>query len=401
MRILFITETVPHPLDSGGRIKTWHTLAALASEHELHCHAFARSAAQSAQALEPLRRMCRSVTIHVVARTAAREAAYVARSVATRLPYSVVRHFSGAALASMAASCRAHRIEATYCDHLSMLEYGRRLALPIVHDAHNVEYRIAQRHAASLGAGLVHLAVAREWRRLRAYERTWYPRCALIFAVSEEDATEIRRLSGGGPTIVAVPIGIDTRAVTVGPALTDRPVVLFVGGLDWPPNRDAVEHFLTACWPGIRQAVPNARFTVVGRSEGVLRRRWQASDVTFTGRVDDLTPHFAASRVTVVPIRSGSGMRVKILDAMARGVPVVATPVGAEGIAAAHGTHLLLGETPSAFTEHVVRVLGDRPLAERLARAARALVERQYDVQIIGTQQRAALAKLRQARLSA
>ncbi len=385
MRILLVSETVPFPLDSGGRIKTFHTLATLGEAHEVHCVAFARSEAQREVALPALSRLCRSVQLPIVARSPAREVAYLARSLATGLPFTVVRHYDRAALETMRSLCASARIDVVYCDHLSMFEYARRLGRLIVYDAHNVEHRIVQRQAQTSGHGPTRIVLERESRRLEEYETRACTDSALVLAVSEVDAQALTALTGGRARVVPLPIAVDAAAVPAVSGPADDPVVLFVGGLDWPPNADAVEYFLREAWPRVRQAVPAARLHVVGRAEARLAARWGGTPgVTFTGRVDDVAPWFASSRVVVVPIRSGSGLRVKILDAFARQRPVVATRIGAEGLAVEHGQNILLADDPEALAREVTRVLTDKALAGRLARAGRQTVLERYDVPVIG-----------------
>jgi glycosyltransferase involved in cell wall biosynthesis len=388
MRILLITETVPYPLDTGGRIKTWHTLRALARQHSVHCHAFVRDAAQRDAALGPLRAICESVELHVLPRRRAREIGYLARSVAKGIPYTVIRHFDPAISARVIDACRTHLVDAVYCDHLSMLEYGIRTGLPIVHDAHNVEHRIVRRHSQHLGLDPRRLIFAREWRRLLAYETAMYGRASLIFSVSDIDRDDIARLAGDDVPVVSVPIPVDVSGTSAIDPLTEKPQVLFLGALDWPPNADAVDYLIAEVWPQVRRQVPDAGLTVVGRAEAALARRWAGTPgVQFTGRVPDIEPWIRQSRVMVVPIRSGSGMRVKILDAMARGLPVVATSVGYEGIAVTPGVHLLAADSALAFAEATARVLREADTARALALAARALMLAHYDAPVVGAMQ--------------
>lgn len=393
MRILLITETVPYPLDSGGRIKTFHTLQALADEHDVHCHAFVRNEGQRQAALPPLREICASVTLHLLPRGALREAGYFVRSFLTGVPFTVTRHFDRRIMDQVARECRDREIEVVYCDHLSMFEYARRLDLPIVHDAHNVEHRIVRRFMASLPwVDIRRVIFAREWRRLRAYEREMYAHARLIFAVSAVDAAEIAVLAGNRVEVVPVPIAVDARHIPAVACLTDRPRVLFIGALDWPPNRDAILFFLREVWPRVRARLPEAEFVAVGRGEGPIRRSWgSAAGVRFTGWVPDPGVWFADSRVLVVPLRSGSGMRVKILDAFARGVPVVTTSIGIEGIEARAGVHALVADGPDDLAMSLVRVLESRPLAESLAASARRLVVERYDTSVVGRLQREAI----------
>lgn len=380
MRILFLTETVPYPLDSGGRIKTYYTLQALSAAHEVHCHAFIREPAQGS-AQGSLEQVATRVTLHLVPRSIAKEVWFAVKSLLTGTPYTIVRHFDAGVMRHLESATRAMRFDAIYCDHLSMMEYGLRLPLPILHDAHNVEHEIVRRFAGSAN-GLRRLAAEYEWRSVRRYEERVYRRCALIYAVSEVDARQIRAMGGPAPRIEVVPIAVDAQSPVPATPWQNGPEVLFVGALDWPPNRDAVQYLLDEVWPLVLARMPSARLTVVGRgSLGVT-----APNVTFTGWVEDVTPYFAAARVLAVSIRSGSGLRVKILESLARGVPVVATSVGMEGIAARSGEHLIVADAAQALADGLVRVLQDDDLVRHLSIEGRRLAVQRYDRSVIARQ---------------
>lgn len=379
MRLLFLTETIPYPLDSGGRIKSYHTLRILSRRHEVHCHAFIREPAQRTHAGQ-LASHCRTVTLHLRPRSRFRDLRAFVESHAARLPFTVWRHFDHATLETLRTAARQLNFDAVYCDHLSMLEYGRRLGLPIVFDAHNVEFEIVKRHAETLGLSPLRAVAAIEWRRLQRYERLLYKGCQLIYAVSDVDAHAIQRLCGGDVPTVVVPIALDARALTPVASLTDDPELLFVGGCHWPPNADAVAFFVDRILPIVQASLPAVRLTIVGRTTPEVTRRFGGRQgVTLAGHVPSVEPYFANARVMVVPIRAGSGMRVKILDALARGVPVVTTTIGFEGIDAEPGVHLLVGDAPETFAAAVVRLLTDRSLACALSRAGRNLAVSKYD----------------------
>jgi glycosyltransferase involved in cell wall biosynthesis len=383
MRLLFLTETIPFPLDSGGRIKTYHTLRILSSEYEVHCHALVRDE-RHLRFERDLAGYCASLTLHPVPRSRMREVGCFAWSQATRVPFVIRRHFHRGVLEHIRSACRRYDFDAVYCDHLSMLEYGRRLALPIIVDAHNVEFQIVRRHAATLGWSLTRAFAELEWRRLKKYERQWYPSCRLVFSVSEIDARVIRTVAGNRVPVVVVPIAVDAYAAPQAKTLAADPEILFVGGLHWPPNADAVTYFVQQILPTVRKAIPDARLTVVGRADEPVRRRLgMVPGVRCIGHVDDVEPHFQGSRIMVVPIRSGSGMRVKVLDALARGLPTVSTTVGCEGIDVDAGVHLLVADEPADFAAQVIRLLTDAALARSLADAGRLLVLRAYDTSVV------------------
>jgi glycosyltransferase involved in cell wall biosynthesis len=156
--------------------------------------------------------------------------------------------------------------------------------------------------------------------------------------------------------------------------------VTFLGGLHWPPNAEGVRWFVEEIWPVIARAVPGAVFTVIGKP-GLRHRAHQdrAARIEETGYVEDVRRYVEETAVFVVPLKAGAGMRVKILDAWCWGLPVVSTTVGAEGLAASDGDHLMLADDAPAFASGVIEILGNQVLAERLSAAGRATVEARYD----------------------
>jgi glycosyltransferase involved in cell wall biosynthesis len=149
--------------------------------------------------------------------------------------------------------------------------------------------------------------------------------------------------------------------------------------MHWPPNADGARWFATTILPSILAQQPQARFLAVGRNPPHSLRGLTADGIEAPGYVDDPQPYWDRSQASVVPLRAGGGMRVKILEAWARGVPVVATTIGAEGITYRAGENLLIADTPRAFAECVLAILRDPALAEQLSLGGRAAVEQNYD----------------------
>ena len=194
--------------------------------------------------------------------------------------------------------------------------------------------------------------------------------------VTEEDRAAFPQSPGARRHDAVIPIAVDPAAVH--PVQRRNPFrVTFLGGIHWPPNAEGVTWFSERVWPIVASAVPDAVFTVIGKgSPGRLRR---LPGVSVAGYVPDLGPLLAETAVFVVPLLTGAGMRVKILDAWCWGLPVVSTSIGAEGLAAAHGENILIADAPDAFAGHVVRILRDGREASRIGENGRATVEAQYD----------------------
>jgi len=176
--------------------------------------------------------------------------------------------------------------------------------------------------------------------------------------------------------------------------------LLFVGVIGYPPNADAVLYFCKSIMPLVRRKIPDVQLTVVGNAPPPEVCKLAVRDeVVVTGVVDDLVAYYARATVCVVPLRAGGGTRLKILEAMAFGRPVVSTSIGCEGLAAVDGEHLLIGDSPEDFAQNVIQLLLEPDLRHRITIAARRMVEQRYDWPIIGRKLCGSMVRLQQRAL--
>jgi glycosyltransferase involved in cell wall biosynthesis len=381
VRILLLTQIVPFPPDSGPKIKTLNVLKHLAERHDVHLVSFARSEAER-EAAEALRPWCASVDLVPLSRSPLRDMAALAASFLKRRPFLVERDDSPAMRTCIERLLRTYRFDAVHADQLTMGQFAVDLPLPLrVLDEHNAVWTIVRRVAEQERWGPRRLVAELEWRRLRAYELALCQRFDDVLVVSETDLRDLTPPSGAAPHASVIPITVDTVALPFVLPGPDARHVLSMATMFYPPNVEGVLWFAREILPGIRARVPDIRFLVVGaRPPAEVRDlETEASGVVVTGFVPDLDPYLSQSAVLVVPLHAGSGMRVKILEAFARGVPVVSTTIGVEGIEARNGEHLFVADTPEAFADAVVETLRDRVSAARRAASGRALVEERYD----------------------
>jgi glycosyltransferase involved in cell wall biosynthesis len=248
-------------------------------------------------------------------------------------------------------------------------------------DLHNIEHR---RLELKLRYGGIHLSTPLEYLeflRLRRFERRAGKFPYEFIVCSETDAQALRY----APNVRVVPNGVEI------PDATDlqntklkqaaqRSIFLFVGDMQYPPNVDAVTHFAQRVLPRIHAEEPGDQFLIVGREPPAsVRRLHNGRTLIVTGTVQDVSPYLQIAAVAVVPMRLGGGTRIKILEAMAHGVPVVSTSVGAEGLDVQSGRHLLLADEPDAFAKACLSVSRDRSLQHRLAAEGYQLVREKYD----------------------
>jgi glycosyltransferase involved in cell wall biosynthesis len=380
VNLLLLTQVVPYPPESGPRIKTFNVLRALARRHRVHLVSFVRSDQEAghAQALAPY---CSGITTVPIRRSRMRDAGFLLRSLFSGQPFLIERDASLAMRRALVELITAHHFDAIHADQLSMAQFALDLPLPLrVLDEHNAVWTIVQR-AARRSPWYVRPLAELEWRKLRAYEGRVCRDFDRVTVVSAEDRLALEQAAGALLRTTTIPIAVDTTALPYAPPTALARDVLSVATMFYPPNVEGVLWFGEQVLPRLRALVPETRFVVVGsrpaRPVVDLGRRMPGVEVT--GYVEDLQPILRQSGVLVVPVHSGSGMRVKILEGFARGIPIVSTTIGVEGIAARHDEHLLVADDPAAFAAAVARLLREPHTARRLARAGRALVESRYD----------------------
>jgi glycosyltransferase involved in cell wall biosynthesis len=219
------------------------------------------------------------------------------------------------------------------------------------------------------------------WGKYQRFLRRLLPRFAACTVVSEPEHRLLAGVLGHERSIHVLPNGVDAGEYCVASAASSD-TIIFTGALRYAPNYDAMRWFIDHVWPRVRRARPAARLLITGDHGGLPLPA--GDSVERTGFVDDLRPLLAGATAAVAPIFSGGGTRVKILEAMAAGIPVVATTKGAEGIDAIAGEQLLIADDAAAFAAHVVALLADDDLRKRMAHSARLLIEERYDWRAIG-----------------
>jgi sugar transferase (PEP-CTERM/EpsH1 system associated) len=383
MRILVLSPVVPFPADDGGRIRVHELLGGLAADHDVELLALTDASAADRDGLASLR--AEGLRVDAVKHRPDRRAVAV-RSLLTgrSLNGSLVR--SRALLDRLDERVAGGDVDSVQCEYSAMAAYRRSCArVPWVLDAHNVEFRISASLAAAAPGPrrAAYRAYAhREARRLRTEEVAAWRRMDHVVTVSDVDRRIVEELAPGTATTV-VPNGVDV--VRVRPPALDgrgadrRPAAVFVGKMDYRPNVDGARWFTEEILPLVRQRVPSFALTIVGRDPTPEVQALSGRDgVHVTGRVQSTTPFLHEASLAVVPLRAGSGSRLKVLEALAAGTPVVSTSLGVEGLQVDAGRHLLVADGAPAFAAAVADLLADPDRRARMAREGRRLVEERY-----------------------
>ena len=382
MRILFVTTNLPVPVNSGNAVRTFSTIRALAEAG--HAVDFVSFAYGPPSDLQPLAPWCRAVvTVEQSPVNQAHGLDYFGRLAMflSGKSFAIERYVSAIMRSRIEDTLKHTAYDCILADHVYALVNVPETTVPIVLNCPNVESLLLERYARLEKNPLKRLYAQAEAKRMEAAERRACARSALALPCSEHDGAKLRTFRADLPIFV-VPNCVDTGYFAPENSRPPATVstLLFQGVMDWFPNQDAVTFFARDILPEIRRAVPEVRFLIAGRNppQGFRRQFAAVSNLEFTGTVPDMRPYLAQASVVVVPLRIGSGTRIKILEAAAAGKAVVSTHLGAEGLALEHHREIVLADDPRAFADEVTALLRKPERCRELGRAAREKVVARY-----------------------
>ena len=378
MRILWLKTELLHPLDKGGKIRTYEMLKRLKLEHEVTYLSFVRPD-EPRSTIERSSEYCHHLV--TVPRNESRK--YGARfyldlicSLGSALPFAIRKYRSRAMRRVIELEMRKRSYDVVVCDFLvASINLPPVPCSATVLFQHNVESMIWQRHFEVQKNSFKLALFETQWRKMLEYERETSHRFGAVVAVSSIDRERMRN-EFGLREVYDVPTGVDTDYFSPCSVASNPFELVFTGSMDWAPNVDAILYFENSILPIISRAIPECTLTVVGRNPAPQLRQLEQrnSRIKITGRVEDIRDYVSRASAYIVPIRIGGGTRLKIYEAMAMGKPVISTSVGAEGLPLCDGEELLIADEPESFARAVVQVLMDAKLANRLGERARAVV---------------------------
>jgi sugar transferase (PEP-CTERM/EpsH1 system associated) len=378
MRILWIKTELLHPVDKGGRIRTYQMLRALSRQHHV-TYLCLDDGGAAPDAIERAREYAQEVVAVPFHPPAKGSPAFFLRlllNLFSPLPYAIARYRSPQLrdrIRKLAAGA-----DLVVCDFLTpSLNVPDGLPAPIVLFQHNVEATIWERYVAVPQNPVRRAYFRLQWRRMRRHEMAECRRFKHVVAVSAVDADALRS-EYAVASVGFVPTGVDLEYFSRRQEKPrHRPELVFIGSMDWMPNDDGIRWFAAEVFPRVRESVADVRLVVVGRSPAARLRELAARDpaIEVTGSVDDVRPYLERAALSIVPLRVGGGTRLKIYEAMATGVPVVSTAIGAEGLPLRNGEHLLIADTPAEQAGAICALLEQPPRAARLAANALRYVQ--------------------------
>jgi sugar transferase (PEP-CTERM/EpsH1 system associated) len=380
MKILWVKAGGLVPPDSGGKIRSYNILRELGRHHAVTFFSFygahAHDAHHELEKLFPV--FC--VPLKLPASNSAAELRDYLANLFSHEPYNVTKYCRPEVRKQLAGVLQRENFDVIVCDFLTpaaVIPWD--WPCPKVIFTHNVEALIWRRHYQVARNPLWKALSWYEWRRMSAAERHYLRRADHVLAVSENDRAAFGTFLDPGKLSV-IQTGVDVDYFEPMPDSEQPNSLVFTGSMDWLPNEDGVAYFFREILPLIRQQVPDVSVRIVGRNPSAALQSLAARQVhvELTGWVEDVRPSLARGAVCIVPLRIGSGTRLKIFEAMAMGKAVVSTSIGAEGLPVRPGENIVLADDPGAFAQSVGSLLRDATRRREIGRAARKLVAENY-----------------------
>lgn len=369
------------PLDTGGKIRSYHLARELARNNELDLFIFYPEISPDPHpALDPEFSRVVRMPIKIAGRAGLRDRFNYGLNLFSGRPHSMTKFCRPEVRRRLREHLRAHSYDVVVCDFLltaAVIPWD--IPTPKIVFTHNVEAVIWKRHF-EVNKNLLWKAVSwREYRTMDRMERLYLRKADHVLTVSQSDRNAFSEfLQREKMTVIETGVDVDFFRPE---STSESPLsMVFTGSMDWMPNEDAILYFVEQILPKIRASYPTATLTVVGRSPSAKLQELAARNqgLKVTGRVEDIRPYIRESAVYVVPLRVGGGTRIKIFEAMAMGKAIVSTSIGAEGLPVQDNEHLLLADTASDFASKVVELFRDPVRRSHIGRSARSLVEANY-----------------------
>lgn len=384
LKILFITNRNPYPVRDGHTCRTYNVLKGLAKKYEIYLLSLYETREEvSAKNINHLKTFCKNIELQPAP---SKNFSFpmifrLLRSIFSTSPYTIWRHYSKSYSKRIHELTNRIRFDLIHCDTLSLCYAIRKPVSSLrILTAHDVNHLKTLRIAKRTRNFLLKLFLYFEAYKLKNLESDIFKELDLVITVSEFDKKILEKVCPKGRFEI-VENGVDTSMFVPANNNVATNMLLWLGGCQYYPNREAISYFLRRIYPLIKKEVVNIEFFLVGGSKIKKLKKSISRDLSIkmVGHVDNPLAYLQKANVFVVPILSGSGTRIKILEAMATGKAIVTTSIGCEGISGVNNVHYLVADTSEKFANSIISLLRDTALRQYLGDNARRLTKEKYD----------------------
>jgi len=375
VKILMIVTKTPYPATSGGAILIYNTIKYLALRgHNITLVSITDGAREDTE----LKKWCRWVPVQKDTRTSFKGLFF---NLFSKTPYTISKYCTDRVKKKIEKLLEENDFDVVHIEQLHLAYYGlfvkKRFKLPVVLRQENVETEIMERFYKNCRNPFVKAYAYLQYRKIYAYESKIceiFDECLMI---TKKDVERIKTMS---PKVKAtmVPAGVDVSYFSPIGIAEEPYSVVSVASMDWLPNVEGILWFYKDVFPLVKERISKAKLYIIGRNPPPNIRKIESKDVIVTGFVEDVREYMAKGQVFVVPLKTGSGMRIKILNALAMGRPIVSTLVGCEGINVTDGRDISIADTPENFAQKVVALLDDGSKRRKMGREGIKLVRERY-----------------------
>jgi glycosyltransferase involved in cell wall biosynthesis len=389
MRILFLSSWFPYPPTNGAKIRIYNLIQQLAKHHEIDLVSLARTiSVEEARSHIPfLNQYCRTVEVTAAQPFVPGSFAAYKGFVSTR-PRSIVQTYSAEMAQLVEDRVRSNAYDVVVASEVGAPALVSLLAcrvggVPKVLDA--LEVALAKDAYKGSTSPLHRLRRGLTWFKLRRFSKEMLLQAEACTVPSQQEKQNLLEIVPTHSLIEVIPHSLDLTYYTGSFGSPKPKSLIFTGSFTYHANLDAARYFLEEIFPRIRTGSPDVSMQIAGSTDGADLNTWPVDDsITFTGFLKDVRPSVARSWLSVVPLRVGAGTRLKIIESMALGTPVVSTSKGAEGLEVIHGENVLIADEPEQFAQAVIELVQNPELREKLSIAGLRLVTDRYGSEVMG-----------------
>lgn len=378
MKILMLTPYLPYPLMSGGQTRSYNLIKYLSKKHEITLFSLIKDDEEK-KYINELSHYCRKVMVFNRSKSP-----WTWRNIFltgfSLYPFLVIRNLASDQKKAIEKELDLNSYDLIHAETFYVMPHIPKTKAPILLVEQTIEYLVYKHYVEEQAPLLSKLPFWIDVMKLKYWETHFWKKARKVVAMSLSDAKEMKKLVPN-LKIDIVPNGIDFEFFNNKPRIQDPkcPKVLYVGNFKWLQNVEAVQILITDVWPKIKNKIPNAKLWIVGMNITPKVQKFAGDDVEITQGIPDIRDAYRQSTVLVAPIKGPGGTRLKILEAMASGLPVVTTKVGAEGLGVTNGKEALIADTPEELVSMAVSVIKDVKLSDSLSDLGRQFVKRNYN----------------------